>query len=146
MKICIPTNDDRGMDAVLCDHFGSAPFFTFIDTETGTCEVMKNGGSDHVHGACRPLEFMGKRPVDAVVCRGLGRGAFSKLQAGGVKVLVSLEADVSETVRAFEEDRLLAMSLERACGGHGHGHAHGHAHSHAHGHIQTPSGQRSGGR
>lgn len=133
MKICIPTNDDQGMDAILCDHFGSAPYFTFIDTDTGTCEVMRNGGSDHVHGACRPLEFMGTRTVDAVVCRGLGRGAFSKLQAGGVEVLVSLEKNVAATVLALGEERLLAMSPERACGGHGHAHAHGHVHAHGQG-------------
>ena len=33
MKICIPTMDDRGREGMPSDHFGSAPFFTFVDTE-----------------------------------------------------------------------------------------------------------------
>ena len=68
-------------DSAPHDHFGSAPFFTFIDTETMAVEAVRNGGASHVHGACRPLDFLGARPVEAVVCRGLGRRAFSR-QAG----------------------------------------------------------------
>ena len=28
MKICVPTENDRGMEAIAASHFGSAPFFT----------------------------------------------------------------------------------------------------------------------
>ena len=61
MKICIPTMDDRGKEGMPSDHFGSAPFFTFVDTETGEYEAVRNGGSSHVHGSCQPLKFLGTR-------------------------------------------------------------------------------------
>ncbi len=67
MKICIPTMDDHGLKGMPSDHFGSAPFFTFVDTETGEVETQPNGGAHHVHGACRPLDFLGSCPVDATV-------------------------------------------------------------------------------
>ncbi len=130
MKLCIPTLDDRGVEGTPSDHFGSAPFFTFVDTETGDLETSRNGGAHHVHGACRPLDFLGTRTVDAVICRGLGRGAFSRLAAGGVKVYQTLEADVGKTVQAFKEGRLRALTSEEAC----HGHAHGGGDHGAHGH------------
>jgi predicted Fe-Mo cluster-binding NifX family protein len=145
MKLCIPTMDDKGLQAVPSAHFGSAPFFTFVDTDTGEVEAQRNGGDHHAHGACRPLDFLGTRSVDAIVCRGLGRRAFSRLESGGVAVYVSLEKDVEATVAAFKDGRLRHLTSEEACPGHDHGHGHGHAH----GHGQSPGlgqgrGQRGG--
>ena len=121
MKICIPTMDDGGKDGLPSDHFGSAPFFTFVDTETEEYEVVRNGGASHVHGACQPLKFLGSRPVDAIVCRGLGRRAFSRLEDAGVRVFVTLEKNAEATVTALEDGRLRALTSEGACHGHGGG-------------------------
>ena len=33
MKICIPTADNNGMDAKASAHFGSAPYYTVVDTD-----------------------------------------------------------------------------------------------------------------
>jgi predicted Fe-Mo cluster-binding NifX family protein len=126
MKLCIPTMDDKGLQAVPSVHFGSAPFFTFVDTDTGEVEAQRNGGDHHAHGACRPLDFLGTRSVDAIVCRGLGRRAFSRLESGGVAVYVSLEKDVEATVAAFKDGRLRHLTSEEACQGHDHDHGHGH--------------------
>jgi predicted Fe-Mo cluster-binding NifX family protein len=128
MKLCIPTLDDRGLDGLPSDHFGSAPFFTFVDTETRAVETQRNGGANHVHGACRPLDFLGTRPVDAIVCRGLGKRAFARLQAAGITVYVTLEKDVGSTVSAFQDGRLRELTSEEACHGHSHGQGHGHGH------------------
>ena len=125
MKLCIPTMDDKGLQGMPSDHFGSAPFFTFVDTDTGEVEAQRNGGASHVHGACRPLDFLGTRPVDAIVCRGLGRRAFSRLENGGIAVYVTLEKDVGATVAAFKDGRLRHLTSEEACHGHDHAHSPG---------------------
>lgn len=126
MKLCIPTMDDSGLTGVPSAHFGSAPFFTFVDTETREVEAVPNSGYEHVHGACRPLDFLGSRPVDAFVCRGMGRRALARLQSAGVNVFVTLEANVESTLDALTDGRLQAMSVDDACQGHGQGHGHGH--------------------
>jgi len=123
MRLCVPTMDDRGLRGMPSDHFGSAPFFTFVDTGTGEVEARRNGGAHHAHGACRPLDFLGSQPVDAIVCRGLGKRAFSRLKIGGIPVYVTLESDVGATVAALKEGRLRMLTSEEACQGHGHGHA-----------------------
>jgi len=116
------------------DHFGSAPFFTFVDSDTGEVQVERNGGAHHVHGACRPLDFLGTRPVDAILCRGLGKRAFARLQGGGISVYVTLETDVSGTVEAFKGGRLRQLTSDEVCHGHGHGHSHPRAPSSGHRH------------
>ncbi len=33
MKICFPVNSENGLDSIVFNHFGSAPFFIIFDTE-----------------------------------------------------------------------------------------------------------------
>jgi predicted Fe-Mo cluster-binding NifX family protein len=40
MRLCIPTIDDAGLDAQLSAHFGSAPYYTIVDTESEAFEVV----------------------------------------------------------------------------------------------------------
>ena len=87
MRICIPTVDDRGLEARISEHFGSAPFYTLVDTETGRLETLPNShpghgsGQAHARGACRALATIGPHNCDAVVCRGMGRGAMATLES-----------------------------------------------------------------
>jgi predicted Fe-Mo cluster-binding NifX family protein len=132
MRLCLPTMDARGLEGMPSDHFGSAPFFTFVDTDSGSVETQRNGGAYHVHGACKPLDYLGKRTVDAVLCRGLGQRAFGRLRDAGIDVFVTLEKDVGASVEAFKAGRLRQLTSQEACHGHDHGEAHGQGGSQAH--------------
>ena len=121
MKICIPTEDDRGLDGALASHFGRAPFFTVVDRATKTAEVIRNGGSAHGHGHCNPLEAITRSGAQVVVCRGLGRGALVRLQEAGVPVFTTDEVRVLAAVRSFEASALPGASLDDACAGGGGG-------------------------
>jgi predicted Fe-Mo cluster-binding NifX family protein len=119
MKICIPTADDRGLDARLFDHFGSAPYFTLFETGTGDLAVMANAGKVHEHGQCDPSEAVQAQAAEVVVCRGLGRRALDRLQSIGVEVFVTQEATARRAIEANEAGRLDAMTHERECDGQG---------------------------
>jgi hypothetical protein len=40
MRLRMPTMDDEGLQATPSAHYGSAPFFTFADTDTGEVEAQ----------------------------------------------------------------------------------------------------------
>ncbi len=121
MRLCIPTTEGTGLEARLSGHFGSAPYFTVIDSETGRTEVIGNAHASHEHGQCRPTESLEGRGVEAVVCRGLGRGALAKLRGVGITVLVTEALTVAEAVRAFGAGTLVPLDEAGACqGGHSH--------------------------
>lgn len=121
MRLCIPTVDGTGLEARLSGHFGSAPFFTVIDSETGRTEVIGNAHASHEHGHCRPTESLQGRGVETVVCRGLGRRALAVLRGEGITVLVTEANTVAEAVRAFEVGTLVPLDEAGACqGGHSH--------------------------
>lgn len=125
MKICIPTSDNNGMNARASDHFGSAPYYTVVDTDSGACEVIDNAGHGH-GGSCSPLERLGPQNLDAVACKGMGKRAIMLMGQSGIDVLYAQADLVNEIVEAARNGLLQPLSPDQACGGHHHqrGHCH----------------------
>lgn len=126
MRLCLPTIDGSGLPGRLSPHFGSAPFFTLVDTASGLVEAWSNAHEHHEHGRCNPAMGLVGRNLDAVVCRGLGRRALQRLLDAGIPVLVTEAWTVAGALEAFHAGELRTMSDEEACAGHDHGHAEGH--------------------
>jgi predicted Fe-Mo cluster-binding NifX family protein len=125
MKLCIPTEDSNGLDARLCEHFGSAPFYTVADTETEEVELLANRDLSHQHGQCNPVSSIESRDIDAVVCWGLGKRALARLQKSGFEVYLSGAETVREIISEQRDGKLRKATIEEACGGHAHGHGQG---------------------
>jgi predicted Fe-Mo cluster-binding NifX family protein len=125
MKICVPTHDENGLDAEVYDHFGSAPFFTVVEVESGEVDVIRNGGPEgRQHGGCAPLEQLSGHSIDAMVCQGIGRGAILRLEERGIQVLLAGPAPgsrVRDVIAAARDGRLRNASPLDACQGGGHG-------------------------
>ena len=117
MRICFPTEDDRGLASRVFGHFGSAPYLTIVDTATGTSEVIARGegGGGHEHGACAPAALLASVGVDAVVCAGMGRRALSALQ--GAAVYLAAAGPVRDVLADFEAGRLAQLNAAEACAG-----------------------------
>lgn len=118
MKVCIPTNEDKGKESVAFSHFGSAPLFLLVDTDTGAIEKIDNSDSHHEHGMCHPMAALDNRVVDAVLVGGIGRRALMGLNAAGIKVFKSEELTVTELVGKINAGDLCEMTPDSACGGH----------------------------
>ena len=71
MRICVPTATDDGLDATVHEHFGSAPYFSILDTETGAVEAVRNANEHHEHGQCNPVGALTGLNPDALVVRGI---------------------------------------------------------------------------
>lgn len=122
MKLCIPTVDDHGPATPLSDHFGSAPFFTIVDSETGAFEAIPNDHARHAPGRCDAARAIAGRGVGAVVCRGLGRRALASLENAGIPAFASSAGSVGGAVDAFRAGRLTRMHDDGACRGGRHHH------------------------
>lgn len=121
MNICIPVTEDKGLHSPVCAHFGSAPFFLIVDSESGQCRAISNKNQHHAHGMCQPLNAIAGERVDSIVVGGIGMGALSKLMAAGMKVFLAEHPTVQQTVDALKAGKLRPVGLDRACSGHGHG-------------------------
>jgi predicted Fe-Mo cluster-binding NifX family protein len=123
MQICIPITEDKGLASPVSAHFGSAPAFMIVDTESSSCRAIANKSHQHQHGMCTPLASIEGEKIDGMVVGGIGMGALNKLNAANIKVYVSELATVAETVNAFKAGTLKLMQPGMACAHHGHGHS-----------------------
>jgi predicted Fe-Mo cluster-binding NifX family protein len=122
MQICVPVDDDRGLDSAVCAHFGSAPLFMIVDTDSGQCRAIVNNNQHHGHGMCQPLAALAGEKLDGMVVGGIGGRALQRLEAAGTRVFLSQHATVRETVAAVQAGTLPAMTSQMACAHHGHEH------------------------
>ncbi|WP_424353357.1 NifB/NifX family molybdenum-iron cluster-binding protein [Methanosarcina mazei] len=101
MKVCIPTKDNKGMDGTVEQHFGKAPTYTILDTETGEVSVIPNT-SEHMGGVDLPPEFLRKNGVEIMLCGGLGYKAVKMFESCGISVFVGAGGTVSGYNRSLE--------------------------------------------
>ena len=121
MKVCIPVSEVRGLESPVHGHFGSAPAFLAVDSETLAVEVLSNGDLEHVHGACSPVRALAGAKPDAVLVGGLGAGALAGLRQMGIRVYLAPAGTVGQAVCLFNEGKLEELVAAATCGGHAHG-------------------------
>jgi predicted Fe-Mo cluster-binding NifX family protein len=115
MRLCIPTVETKGLDSVLCDHFGSAPYFAVYDTESKQISTATNANSHHVHGSCMPVDSLKEHNADAVLCKGMGAGAINRLSAAGIKAFLVDARTVSEAIDKFDSKNVRSLDSRNAC-------------------------------
>jgi predicted Fe-Mo cluster-binding NifX family protein len=118
MKVCFPTETMQGLDSPVYAHFGSAPGFIIVDTDTSEIEQIENSDMHHTHGMCQPIKALGGRVVDSIAVGGIGLGALMKLQAGGMSVYRAVAGTVRDNLELLQGGKLPRFSAEHTCGGH----------------------------
>jgi predicted Fe-Mo cluster-binding NifX family protein len=119
MKLCIPSLDGKGLESLMCDHFGSAPFFTLYDTENRQIAAVSNMNDHHEHGTCMPVDAIKAHGADAVLCRGMGLRAVNLLLEAGVKAFIVDASTIAEAVRKFDAKEVRTLDAGNACQRHG---------------------------
>jgi predicted Fe-Mo cluster-binding NifX family protein len=118
MKIAFPVVKDKGMESKVHGHFGSAPFFVFVDINNDSIDVYENPDKDHEHGACNPMAALGGRRVEGVVVGGIGGGALKKLNDDGITVYRAVEGSVAENAGMIKAGTLPVFTPDQVCGHH----------------------------
>ena len=130
MKICIPTQGNKGNDDLVNEHFGSAPYFTIFDSEKESLEILPNSNHHHAHGNCHLMRQLTAYNLDGIVCSGIGRRAIEQLQQDNIKVYISPAAKVSEIIEQVKANSLKEIDPSTACYGHAHNNMHRHEGQH----------------
>jgi predicted Fe-Mo cluster-binding NifX family protein len=122
MKICFPVQVNEGLASDVYGHFGSAPMFVVVNTDTGEVTSINNSDQIHEHGSCNPVAGLGGHQVDAIVVGGIGRGALHKLNVSGLRVFQAQQGSIDKNMELFKADDLPEFMPGHSCGGHGHDH------------------------
>ncbi|HUX19905.1 MAG TPA: NifB/NifX family molybdenum-iron cluster-binding protein [Spirochaetia bacterium] len=127
MKICVPTEDKNGLEAQVSGHFGRAPYFALVDSETKAVEFVVNGETGHEHGRCVGAALAVEMKPEVVLTAGMGRGAFDLVRSGGARVFRTEGLNLSDALEGFTQGNAPELVSSEAAGHH-------HAGQEAHGH------------
>jgi len=119
MIVCIPTQENRGLDSDAFAHFGSAPAFIFHNTDTGETRFRESNSQHDSHGSCNPTRTLMGESVDAVITGGMGARAVELLNSMGVRVYLAKTGTISSNVEALKKQELMELTVQNACGHHG---------------------------
>jgi predicted Fe-Mo cluster-binding NifX family protein len=119
MKICVPTNGSDGMKDTVCEHFGRAPTFTVVDTESGKVNVLPNT-SEHMGGVGKPPEQIAGTGAEVMICSGLGPRAVQMFESYGIRVYLGASGSVKNAIDLWKTGKLVEATQENACKEHRH--------------------------
>ncbi|OGW47753.1 MAG: diguanylate cyclase [Nitrospirae bacterium RBG_13_41_22] len=118
MKACFPVLKAEGLESEVYGHFGSAPAFIVVETDSSSITVIQNTDQHHAHGACNPMKALNNQEVDAIVVGGIGSGALNRLNQLGIKVFHAQASTVKENIAMLRTRTLPEFTLSHCCPGH----------------------------
>ena len=119
IHLCVPVVEANGLDSVVSEHFGRAPFHVVVNLrsrEVTTIEKENDCGESHGH--CMPVDLLMRHGVNVVACKGIGRGAAARLVAEKIGVFATTARTVAEVVDGYEKQSLKLISESNLCSGH----------------------------
>ena len=126
MKIVIPSANEK-----LCGHFGHCEYFTFVEINPETKEIINIEKKVPEEGiSCQSASWIATQGANIILAGGMGGRPMAIFAQNGVKVIAGCpELEIKTVVNQFLNDSL-ALG-ENSCGGEHH-HCHGHNHGEHH--------------
>jgi predicted Fe-Mo cluster-binding NifX family protein len=128
MKIAVITDDEKAIS----QHFGRAPYYLVATIENGQIvqrerrdklghahfsnephAAESHGADPHGHGFDPAAQNRHARMAaaitdcEALLCRGMGAGAYQSMQQAGIRPVVTDIANIDEAVQAYVEGRIV---------------------------------------
>lgn len=113
MKIGIPTEGDAGLGESISSHFGRAPTFTIVDTDSEDVEVVTNAKKSG--RSVQPPEHLAEEGVQVMLCSGLGPKAINLFEQFGIEVFVGAEGTVEQVLEDWNSGVLKEATDKDAC-------------------------------
>jgi len=114
MRIVIPTDDRKGLNDKVAEHFGRCNTYTFLDEKGKVIEIIENT-SEHMGGIGLPAELMKKYGANILLCKGLGPRALNLCKQLKIDVYVCQSETVKEIFELWKNKKIKKASLEDVC-------------------------------
>jgi len=114
MKIVIPTDDKKGLDDMVAEHFGRCETYTFLDENGKIIEIIDNT-SEHMGGIGLPPELMKKHGANVLLCKGLGPRALELCRQFGIDVYVYQAHTVKEIFDLWKRKKIKKAGFDDVC-------------------------------
>jgi len=118
-KIAIPLSEDKGLESAVSLHFGSAPYFVFLEAEKGQIldyYVRENKGAKLSHRkGIEAVHLLVQEKADVVVALSIGEGPFYVLRDNLVQIYyLPNSIGIRDAVRRLDENSLQRVTSPTA--------------------------------
>jgi len=114
MKIVIPTNNKKGLEDTVANHFGRCLTYTFLNEKGEVVEIVDNT-SEHGGGAGLPPELIKKHGANVLLCKDIGPRAINLCKELGIDVYVCQVETVKDIFKLWRNNKLKKAGVEDAC-------------------------------
>jgi len=114
MRIVIPTDNKKGLNNKVAEHFGRCNTYTFLDEKGKVIEIIENT-SEHMGGKGLPTELMKEHGANVLLCKGLGPRALNLCEQYKIDVYVCQSETVKEIFEMWKNKKIKKASLEDVC-------------------------------
>ena len=114
MKIVVPTNDKKGKEDTVAEHFGRCLTYTFLNEKGEVIDIINNT-SEHAGGAELPPDIMKRYGAKVLLCRGLGPRALNLCEQLGIDVYVHQAETVKEFFDLWKNNQIKKANIENTC-------------------------------
>lgn len=114
MKIVIPTDNKKGLNDTVAEHFGRCKTYTFLNDKGDIVDIIDNT-SEHMGGEGLPPELMKKHGANVLLCRGLGPRALVLCKKLGIDVYVFQAKTVKEIFSLWKNKKIKKADFGDVC-------------------------------
>ena len=114
MKIVIPTNNKKGLNDKVADHFGRCLTYTFLNEKGEVVEIIDNT-SEHMGGKGLPPELMKRHRANILLCKNLGPRALILCGELGIDVYISQSETVKDIFEIWKNGKIKKAGTEDVC-------------------------------
>ena len=110
----IPTNNRKGLEDKVAEHFGRCQTYTFLNEKGEVVEIIDNI-SEHMGGKGLPPELMKKHGADILLCKDLGPRALDICNQLGINVYVNQAETVKKIFEMWKNNKIKKAGTEDVC-------------------------------
>ena len=123
MKIAVTAENNNGLESLVAQHFGHAPFFVLVDVKDGeVCAVQ--GVANPFATAHQPgqiPDFVKQQNADVILSGGMGGRAIEFFEQAGIKAATGASGTVRQALEQYLGGKLNEAAPCDESTAHGHG-------------------------
>jgi len=114
MKIAIPTDNKKGLEDAIAEHFGRCLTYTFLNEKGEVAEIIDNTSEDR-GGKGLPPELIKEHKADILLCKDIGPKALILCKELGTEVYIGQAGTVKEMFEMWKNNKIKKASKEDVC-------------------------------
>jgi predicted Fe-Mo cluster-binding NifX family protein len=108
MKIAFASEENKGLESMVAQHFGRCPYYVFVDVESNdvkSIETKENPYFDSHEPGVVP-QFIAKENANVIIAGGMGPRAIEWFEKLGVQPITGTNGKVKDALDKYLEGKL----------------------------------------